>query len=252
MIARVVELWRYPVKSMGGERILRTTVGDKIEGDRDFGVFDVETGKLLSAKTVPALLDARVRRDGATTVIELPGGAIVNAGSLAANRALSEFLARRVELRGAGDEAATIDMDLDDGTGDGPTGVTSFQAPVGSLFDSRSSLHVISVATLVELERACGSSAGDGRRYRANLIVEGPEPFGEDAWVGGDVTLGTVGALVRKRTERCVIPSRRQPGLEPDRALLRYLKTHHAMCVGVYLNPHTPGELAVGDVIKTA
>jgi uncharacterized protein YcbX len=252
VIARVVELWRYPVKSMGGERILRAPVGDKMEGDRDFGVFDVETGKLLSAKTIPKLLDARVRRDGATTVIELPGGAIANAGSLAANRALSEFLGRRVEVRGPGDEVATIDMDLDDGSGDGPTGLTSFTAPPGYLFDSRSTLHVISVATLAELERACGSGAGDGRRWRANLIVEGPEAFGEDAWVGGDVTLGTVGALVRKRTERCVIPSRAQPGLDQDRGLLRYLKANHAMCAGVYLNPHTPGELAVGDVIKTA
>ena len=59
-IGRVIGLWRYPVKSMAGEVLASVEAGGLgFIGDRAFGVIDVETGHLLSAKRVPALLGAR-------------------------------------------------------------------------------------------------------------------------------------------------------------------------------------------------
>lgn len=50
---RVAEVWRYPVKSLGGEQITGevdlTLMG--IEGDRSFGVVDLEKGRMCSLKT---------------------------------------------------------------------------------------------------------------------------------------------------------------------------------------------------------
>jgi uncharacterized protein YcbX len=48
---RVVELWRYPVKSMAGEAIAvaRADPGRGIAGDRAFAVIDVETGTVPDA-----------------------------------------------------------------------------------------------------------------------------------------------------------------------------------------------------------
>jgi uncharacterized protein YcbX len=46
LVGRVAEIWRYPVSSVGGERITRaelSAVG--MEGDRQFGLIDTETGK---------------------------------------------------------------------------------------------------------------------------------------------------------------------------------------------------------------
>ncbi|MCY4435649.1 MAG: MOSC N-terminal beta barrel domain-containing protein, partial [bacterium] len=47
----IAELWRYPVKSMGGERVesleLRTSA---VVGDRRWAVRSAETGKIASAK----------------------------------------------------------------------------------------------------------------------------------------------------------------------------------------------------------
>ena len=45
---RVLELWRYPVKSLLGERLdsVRVTP-DGFEGDRRFAIYDLETHSLL-------------------------------------------------------------------------------------------------------------------------------------------------------------------------------------------------------------
>jgi uncharacterized protein len=237
----ILELWRYPVKSMGGERLERTRIAPRITGDREWGVFDTATGKLLSAKSVGTLLLARARyRDGETT-IELPTGATLIAGAPATNDSLSAWLDRRVELRRAGaTEVSTIDMEVEDAP------MTSFTTHPGYLYDSRSTLHLISVTTLAAIERDNAPSAGAIPRYRPNLLVSDAD---EDAWVDSDIRINDVVAHVRKRTERCVIISRPQPGLDADRTLIRALKASRDMRVGVYLDPRTAGDVAVGDAV---
>ena len=68
----VAELWRYPVKSMGGERLEAAEIGALgIPGDRALAVAD-ETGSIQDARRHPKLLqhhaalgdDGRVRIDG--------------------------------------------------------------------------------------------------------------------------------------------------------------------------------------------
>src|SRR5687767_7582501 len=72
----VSELWRYPVKSMGGERLQRADVGAAgIPGDRALYVID-ERGEIVSARTRPQLLAHRagVGEDGEVLVDGLPWG----------------------------------------------------------------------------------------------------------------------------------------------------------------------------------
>lgn len=53
---RVAEIWRYPIKSMAGERVSETHVGpDGVTGDRVLYVLDPR-GQMLSARTKPRLL----------------------------------------------------------------------------------------------------------------------------------------------------------------------------------------------------
>ena len=64
---RVLELWRYPVKSLQGELLeVAAVMSGGLEGDRTFALFDVETGFGLTARRVPELLFAssRFRDDG--------------------------------------------------------------------------------------------------------------------------------------------------------------------------------------------
>ena len=64
----LAEVWRYPVKSMPGERLVGgVPVGPHgIDGDRRRAVVDEVTGKVLSAKTVPRLLSASTDWDAST------------------------------------------------------------------------------------------------------------------------------------------------------------------------------------------
>ena len=66
---RVLELWRYPVKSLQGERLdLADLDAAGIEGDRRWALFDLGTGLGLTARRVPDLLFAAVALRAAADV----------------------------------------------------------------------------------------------------------------------------------------------------------------------------------------
>ena len=95
-VVRVTELWRYPVKSLQGERLDVVSVGsDGLEGDRRFSIYDLATGFGLTARRVPELLFASARLlDDDGLQITLPDGSLARD-----DEALSNWLGRRVELR---------------------------------------------------------------------------------------------------------------------------------------------------------
>jgi uncharacterized protein len=76
-VGTVGTLWRYPVKSMLGERqeeMLLTT--DGTVGDRAWALRDPRTGRIASAKKYPALLDFRAKYDVEPTASE-PGHVLI-------------------------------------------------------------------------------------------------------------------------------------------------------------------------------
>ena len=97
---RVMELWRYPVKSMLGERLAEAEVGPLgIEGDRQRAVVDAESGVSLSAKRYAQLLACRAWTTGGEVMIGLPDDSEVSADSSAAASSLSALLDRRVAVQ---------------------------------------------------------------------------------------------------------------------------------------------------------
>jgi uncharacterized protein YcbX len=77
---RVVELWRYPVKSLHGERLAAVNVeADGLEGDRRWGVRDEATGRVLTGRREPRLLEAAATLGEANEpLIVLPGGSVLD------------------------------------------------------------------------------------------------------------------------------------------------------------------------------
>jgi len=56
----VGELWRYPVKSLRGERMRELTVtADGAVGDRAYAIRELKYGAILSAKMWPSLFALR-------------------------------------------------------------------------------------------------------------------------------------------------------------------------------------------------
>ncbi len=96
----VAQLWRYPVKSMQGERLPVVEVqADGLDGDRRWGVRDERTGRVLTGRREATLLEATASLgEGAEPVIKLPDGTgLIGAGD-ATDSALSDWLGRPVRL----------------------------------------------------------------------------------------------------------------------------------------------------------
>src|SRR3970040_1236259 len=80
-VGRIREIWRFPVKSMGGERIDSATVTPGgIAGDRGWAVRDEEAGESTNAKRLPALIQCSARyleepgQGPGTIEIQMPSG----------------------------------------------------------------------------------------------------------------------------------------------------------------------------------
>jgi uncharacterized protein len=226
----VASLWRYPVKSVGGERVAALELeGDGVAGDREWGVRDRAAGVVLTAKECPPLLHARAAVAGDATVVTLPDGTAGEAGTAALDAAVSDWLGRPLALeRARPGEPAAYDA--------------GFTGPPGRFVDGWP-VHLVSTATV---------TGDDERRYRPNVVVEAPgEAFLEDGWVDRTLVVGTARLDVRKRCGRCVLVTRSQPGVSEDRSRLRRLGPRD-LRLGVYLRVAQPGRVQERDQVSLA
>ena len=89
-------------------------------------------------------------------------------------------------------------------------------------------------------------------RFRANLVVDGEEPFAEDHWRRLDV--GGVRFRVARATSRCVMTTINLRTLttarEPIRTLARHRLVDGRTMFAVHLVPETTGRISVGDDVR--
>lgn len=233
----MVELWRYPVKSMQGEPLDLAEIGPKgIVGDRHWALLDVATGRALTARREPALLHASARLAAAGVEIDLPHGP--TSGD---DRELSAWLGRDVTLREATpSERGTYESPLDaEDEEHGPW--AEWSGPMGSFHDStRTRVSIVSTATIGQWDR---------RRFRANVVVDGT---GEDDLVGQRARIGDAVVEVVKRIDRCVMVTRPQPGLGRDLDVLRTITRERGGFLAVGALVREPGPVRVGDELVVA
>lgn len=102
----VCEIWRYPVKSMAGERLGQSQVGERgLQGDRGWAVRNDDTGEIHNAKRFPVLMQcaARYRSEPNSdhipdVEITFPDGTTIGSDSALLGARLSELMGRRVSL----------------------------------------------------------------------------------------------------------------------------------------------------------
>lgn len=234
-IGEVVSIFRYPVKSMRGERIDAVDVGwHGLEGDRRlaFRRPDDRAGfPWLTASRLPELLlytpHGRTS-DGAgalPTHVRLPEGESLGlyAPELAAD--VSRRCGVPVEMvhlnRGIFDEA---------------------------------SVSLITSSTIDEVSRLAGQPS-DVRRFRPNILLgtSGSVPFAEDAWVGGVLTFGTasdaLAVCVTNRDERCAMVNVHPDTAQVTPEVLRAVAQVRDTRAGVYATVVRRGRLAVGQPV---
>ena len=237
---RIVELWRYPVKSLQGERLTEADVGPLgIAGDRRWALFDRDTGLGLTARRVPGLLfgAARLRPDGGVGIV-LPDGTVTADGDV-----LSDWLGRRVELRAAADDgvAPTYESPVDEDVPD-PAEWEQWEGAPGPFHDSpRIRLSLVSTGTL---------GTWDRRRFRANVVLDGA---GEDALRGAEADLGSARLLLGAGIPRCVMTTRPQPGgIARDTSVLKTVHRERQGMLAVRAVVLTAGRVRVGDALTRA
>lgn len=234
----VSEIWRYPVKSMQGERLDTARVSELgIEGDRQWGIVDLDTGLTLTARRAPELLFGRARSLDADTVeIELPDGSVS-----AEPARLSAWLGRNVELRRAGTAIGTYEI------------ATDFEDEAGSdwvRWDGPNSTFHDSTRTRVSLLSAATIGNWDARRFRANVLLEASSPGAEDDLVGQQIHVGSTVLDVVKSIDRCVMTTRPQPGgIARDLDVLRTINRERSSLLGVSCLVLRPGQIAIDDTV---
>ncbi|HWD51942.1 MAG TPA: MOSC domain-containing protein [Acidimicrobiales bacterium] len=254
-MATVAELWRYPVKSMQGERVGSSSVDERgLAFDRAYALVDAVTGKLASAKRPKpwgALLEmgARVIDDGSgggPPVVEVDFGGestvIRGADDAQASKTIGEWIGREVRIVSVAPEEAAFEevwlpdmgapesmyapVTAEDEDGHPVLSVPgSLGAPSGALFDF-SSLHILAAASIRSLSAALGAGV-DVRRFRPNLLIEtegGTADYPDNQWsqsvlrVGGSLEVRGMMA-----TMRCVMVTLPQGELVRARQVLQTL-----------------------------
>ena len=220
VIGTVTEIWRYPVKSMAGERLDSCLVTDTgLEGDRRWALVDGapnRQGKLYTNTQDARLMTYRARLAGEGVEVAMPAGRTRRLDDRLVAE-LADLMARPLTLR---DQA-------------------------GTNFDD-SQVLVVNQATVAAFALEAGVEI-DRRRFRANFYIDDLEPEEELRWLGRRVRAGSAVLEVVKRCERCAVISRDPDTTLASPGLLRLLAQTSETSMGVYCRVLTPGDVSTGD-----
>lgn len=228
-VGTIASGWRYPVKSMAGERLASAPVLlQGVMADRGYAFVQAESKSpfpWLTGRELPSLFHyqpAWTTDQPPKLNVRTPSDAELDIGS-------DEL---REELEGASGR------------------------PLFLLRDHRGSFDVaaLSLMALATVEGIAEASGTDPKieRYRMNFYIDAPgiSTFGEDAWVGRVLRLGeTVRVAVTGRDPRCAMITLSPHGGAPLTQVLRSVAELNDNNAGVYGAVLTPGEVHEGDPV---
>jgi uncharacterized protein len=227
--ASVLELWRYPVKSLLGEPLEEVDIDERgVVGDRVFTVTD-SNGKIGSGKTtrrfrcLPGLFELRARSEGGRSVVTVPDGRELFVG----DPRLDAYLSARY-----GDDVQVL-------------------AESWVRHHDAAPLHLLTTASLRWLQGGLPLSRIDARRFRPNILIDVPgSDLVEEGWLGARFELGSTVIRIIDRSERCVMATNAQDDMPNDPAILRGLAKLNEGCLGVYAAVEKPGRVRVGELLR--
>jgi uncharacterized protein len=179
---KVAEIWRYPVKSMAGERVRRVEITlTGLAGDRIVQVYD-RAGRVATARTFPRLLQlhATLGPDGEPLVDGLPWK--------------SAEVAKRVEA--AVGPGASLER-----------------------FDGPERFDVLPL--LVGTDGAAAAFGRDVRRLRPNLLIGDVDGLAERQWRGATLRLPHAEIRFADLRTRCVMTTYDPDTIAQDTGVLR-------------------------------
>jgi uncharacterized protein YcbX len=208
----VDELWRYPVKSLRGERLDETELLEGgIPGDRVVHVRAPGDGRIVTSRIRPRLLS-------------LAGTLGPDGEPLIDGRSWRDPVALQAVREATG------------------AGVDLFRYEGLDRFD----VLPLSIAT----DGAIAALGIDGRRLRPNIVVAGVEGLAERAWPGHRLRIGSAVIEVARLRPRCVMTTFDPDTIEQDRSVLQRIVDDFDGRAALDCRVETPGRIAIGDAVE--
>ena len=207
---KVEQIWRYPVKSMGSEKLTRAVLSSLgIEGDRVVHVED-ERCHVITSRTHHRLL-------GHHATLNKSGEPVVD-GMLWSDPKIRKAV---VDIVGPGAKLVR-DESID-------------------RFD------VLSL--LVATDGAIAAFGHDGRRLRPNLVIGGVEGLAERSWPGQCLRIGDVVIGMQDLRGRCIMTTFDPDSLKQDRQVLKEIAQKFGGTLALNCYVIQGGEIRVGDAV---
>ena len=208
----IAEIWRYPVKSLAGERLDSAELGpDGIIGDRGVLVFDLQTRRLITSRTHPKLL-------GLKASLGPDGKPFIN------GRPWDDPESALAVMLAAGPNARLIDWD----------GLERFDV----------------LPLLVATDGAIEAFGYDHRRLRPNLVIGGVQGLAEREWPRRRARIGEAVVEFVKLRGRCVMTTYNPDTLEQDLRVLRHIVQEFNGTLALDTAVIQGGQIAVGNKVE--
>ncbi|MBI2913634.1 MAG: MOSC domain-containing protein, partial [Chloroflexi bacterium] len=264
-LGEVAALWRYPVKSMLGEELESCQVTERgLLGDRAYALMDIESGKIVSAKSprkwarMFELRASYVQQPGAggspaPMRIAFPDGGTATTLDADVEGRLSAFFGREVRLATEPPAGARYES-IPVKESDQEAAMVEYPLPNG--FFDLGSLHLLATSTLAHLRGLYPQADArrgrfEAQRFRPNILVETPEGtqgFAENEWLGKTLAIGDEARIrVIGPAIRCVMTTLPQGDLPADPGILRTAAQHNQANVGAYALVVRGGVVRRGD-----
>ncbi len=204
------QLWRYPIKSMAGERVASATLTE-LGVPRDRLVWVRGPEGVRTARRQFKLLGLR----GTLS----PDGEVLVDGHAWDSAAAAEL------VRAAAGEDAWLEL-----------------APAGHQFDI--------LPLLVATDGAVASFGRDIRRLRPNLLIDGVEGMGETTWEGSTLTIGNAVIGLDSLRGRCPMTTVDPDTITRDPEVLKDIGRRFGGKLALNAAVLRNGEVAVGDAVQ--
>jgi uncharacterized protein YcbX len=230
-VAKILQLARYPVKSMRGEILPSTKLTlQGVPEDRRYAFVQAASRSAfpwMTAREMPELL-----RYVPTVEVENSGEVRVAVTTPSGEKLKIDGEQLRHEIETRSGRALFL---LHDGRG-------SYDA---------APISVISRQTVARIAEE-SETEENAWRFRPNLLIDlhAGEAFEELNWVGRILRVGDVARVaIIKADQRCVLTTLDPETTESSPNVLRSIVKNHAQCAGVYGTVITQGEVRTGDGI---
>lgn len=278
----ITGIYRYPVKSMGGETLEQTELLERgLPGDRAWAVRDEERGGIRGGKRFPELMQCSASYEteppaegSSRAMVTLPDGrnlAIDDASTpeelsllvdspvtvwplLPADRldhyrrgapVLEDMEAEFRRVFGRTDDEPLPDISKF------PEFVMEFESPPGTYFDAFP-IMIMSTESLAFLQNSAADQNFDIRRFRPNILVEtqSTAAFPEREWIGRKMRLGSAELEITMGCPRCVMTTHGFDDIAKDARIMRSLVKLADGDLGVYATISRHGTVEVGDAAE--